>query len=157
MSKKKQRDIELFIVDVFVAVHQLEKYSSTFTNGDEFRHSNLHWDASIRQLEIIGEALNKLLDNESFSRSAPVYFRKIVNFRNAITHGYFGIDVAEVWSVIKDKLIILEKDLKTIVKSRIDLRLAIETEVEEYMLLEDVALVKFLTNLQNELVEADNV
>ena len=157
MSKKKQRDIELFIVDIFVAIHQLEKYSCTFIDYDDFRHSNLHWDASIRQLEIIGEALNKLLDNEDFSRNAPVYFRKIVNFRNAITHGYFGIDVAEVWSVIKEKLPVLEEDLKTIVKNRVDLRLAIETEVDEYILLEDVDVVKFLTNLQNELVEVDDV
>ena len=157
MSKKKQRDIELFIVDIFVAVHQLQKYTEPFSSKDDFRHSSLHWDASIRQLEIIGEALNKLLENENFSRVSPKYFRKIVNFRNVISHGYFGIDVDEVWNVIKEKLDILNKDLEIIVGTEIDLHLAITTEIEEYMLLEDISLVRFLTDLQKKFTEADNV
>jgi len=147
----------LFIVDIFVAVYQLNKYTESFSNKDDFRHSSLHWDASIRQLEIIGEALNKLLENESFSQVVPGYFRKIVNFRNVISHGYFGIDVDEVWNVIKEKLHTLNEDLQTIVGRKIDLHLAIETEIEEYILLEDISLVIFLTELQKQYLEADNV
>ncbi len=157
MSNRKQRDIELFIVDIFVAIHKVEKYTETFSNKDEFRHSSLHWDASIRQLEIIGEALNKLLENESFSQASPKYFRKIVNFRNVISHGYFGVDVDEVWNVIKEKLNILNADLEILVGTEIDLLLAIETEIEEYILLEDISLVKFLTHLRKKFIEVHNV
>ena len=157
MSKKKQRNIELFIVDVFVAMHQLEEYTSTFSNQDDFRHSNLHWDASIRQLEIIGEALNKLLENENFSRISPKYFRKIVNFRNVISHGYFGIDVDEVWNVINEKLSPLNEDLEKIVAKEIDLSEAIDTEQEAYRLLGDSLIVQFLKELQRKLTEVHNV
>ena len=157
MSKKKQRNIELFIVDVFVAMHQLEEYTSTFSNQDDFRHSNLHWDASIRQLEIIGEALNKLLENENFSCVSPKYFRKIVNFRNVISHGYFGIDVDEVWNVINEKLSPLNEDLEKIVAKEIDLSEAIDTEQEAYRLLGDSLIVQFLKELQRKLTEVHNV
>ncbi len=156
MSKKKQRNIELFIVDIFVAMQQLKRYTEPFTNRDDFRHSNLHWDASIRQLEIIGEALNRLLDDETFSQSSPKYFRKIVNFRNVISHGYFGIDVDEVWNVITDKLTSLDEDLKKIVVTGINLDFAISTEIDAYTKLEDILLVKYLTELQNKFLEVKN-
>ena len=89
MSKKQQRDIELFIVDIFVSIQKIKTYTKEFKNSQDFAHSGLHWDASIRQLEIIGEALNKLLKNDNFNLLAPSYFRKVVNFRNIIIHGYF--------------------------------------------------------------------
>jgi uncharacterized protein with HEPN domain len=96
MSNKIERDIELFIVDVFVAIKKINNYT------DDFQHSGLHWDATIRQLEIIGEALNKLLDDDKFKLIAPSYFR------NAIAHGYFGIDLDEVWNIIQVVILIVE-------------------------------------------------
>ena len=156
MSKKKQRDIELFVVDTFVAIHQVKKYTAPFKNKDDFRHNSLHWDATIRQLEIIGEALNKLLENEEFNKASPRYFRKIVNFRNVISHGYFGIDLDEVWNVVNEKLDVLSDDLLTIVNVNINLQPAIETEIEEYMKLADTSLVNFLMDLQKKCSETQN-
>jgi len=148
MLKKKQRDIELFIVDIFVAIVKIEEYVSPFNDEDEFHHSSLHWDASIRQLEIIGEALNNLLEDEYFASVSPRYFRKIVNFRNVIVHGYFGIDSEEVWDVISTKLDLLNTDLKDLIgNSTIDLTYAIETSTNEYNTLNDQRVVEFLKTL----------
>ena len=142
MSNK--RNIELFIVDVFVAIKKVDNYTIRFNNPSDFQHSSLHWDATMRQLEIIGEALNKLLDDKKFKLIAPSYFRKIVNFRNAIAHGYFGIDLDEVWNIITHKLTVLNDDLKNLVKNSIDISEAIACEIEEYRLLEDMEIVKYL-------------
>jgi uncharacterized protein with HEPN domain len=125
MSNKFKRDIELFIVDIFVSIVKINDYTKVFENPNEFQHSSLHWDATMRQLEIIGEALNKLLEDEKFKSLAPSYFRKIVNFRNTIAHGYFGIDLDEVWNIITNKLEILNNDLKNLVKDNIDISDAI--------------------------------
>ncbi len=145
MPKKKKRDIELFIVDIFVAIIKIREYTSSFEDEDEFHHSSLHWDATIRQLEIIGEALNNLLEDEYFSSLSPKYFRKIVNFRNAIAHGYFGIDSEEVWDVVSTKIDLLNNDLKDIVNSStIDLEYAAETTINEYSLLNDYKVIEFL-------------
>lgn len=148
MSNKKNRDIELFIVDVFVSIQKIDEYTKIFDNPSDLQHSSLHWDATIRQLEIIGEALNKLLDNENFSNLAPRYFRKIVNFRNAIVHGYFGIDLDEVWDIITNKLNILNNDLLKIVKNNIDLSLAIESSINEYQNINDINIVKYLITFE---------
>ena len=63
-------------------------------------------------MEIIGEATNsliklKVLDNKKY--------RKIVDFRNTIIHGYFGIDEDEVWSVVTDRLTPFSQELKNII------------------------------------------
>ncbi|MBE0515676.1 HepT-like ribonuclease domain-containing protein, partial [Sulfurimonas sp.] len=91
------------------------------------RYSSLHWDATIRELELTGEALNTLLNDEKFLKSAPPYFRKVVNFRNAISHGYFGIDESEVWNIVDEKLDLLSNDLHQICKDNIDLSKAIQS------------------------------
>lgn len=142
MSKK--RDVELFIVDIFIAIQKIKEYVVPFKNQEAFLHSSLHWDASMRQLEIIGEALNKLLDDDNFQSLAPSYFRKVVNFRNSIIHGYFGIDSDEVWDIIHNKLSLLEKDLHQIVDKSLDLSEAIACEIEEYQELNDINIVKYL-------------
>ena len=149
MSNNKKRDIELFIVDIFVAIEKIKEYTQPFNNPSDFQHSSLHWDASMRQLEIIGEALNKLLEDNKFNSLAPNYFRKVVNFRNSIVHGYFGIDLEEVWNIITEKLSILNIDLSIIVKDNINLEEAILCEIEEYKSLNDVNIVKYLMQLES--------
>jgi len=145
MSEK--RDIKLFIVDVLVSIQKVKEYIQPFDNSSTFLHSSLHWDASMRKLEIIGEALNKLLEDENFNSLSPTYFRKIVNFRNTIVHGYFGIDVDEVWDIVTNKLQILEDDLLGIVENNIDITDAISCEIEEYKNLNDINIVKYLSSL----------
>ena len=147
MPKKKQRDITLFIVDVFVGIAKIKEYVEPFDDEDEFRHSSLHWDASIRQIEVIGEALNHLLDDEYFASISPKYFRKIVNFRNVIAHGYFGIDTEEVWDVIRHKLFLLDTDLQEVVRNaEIDLSLALGKTMNEYTALNDRTIMNYLKN-----------
>jgi len=148
MSNKKKRDLELFILDILISIVKIKEYIKDFDNANDFQHSSLHWDASMRNLEIIGEALNKLLEDENFNKLAPSYFRKVVNFRNSIIHGYFGIDLDEVWDIITVKLEILNIDLNKIVNNNINLEYAILTQIEEYKNLNDVTIVKFLINLK---------
>lgn len=148
MSKKKQRDLEYFIVDIFVAIDKINRYTKIFNSADELRYDSLHWDATIRELELIGEALNNLLDDDNFSLNAPNYFRKVVNFRNTISHGYFGIDEEEVWSIIKNKLELLMGDILNICKS-INLNDAINAQIVDYEKLKDVQTIKFLKTFLN--------
>jgi len=140
---KSSRDIELFIVDVFVSLEKIRQYCSVFDDADTFKHSNLHLYASIRQLEIVGESLKHLLADERFSIHAPSYFRKIVNFRNVIVHEYFGIDEDEVWDVVTHKLLLLENDMQKIIKE-IDVSLAISTTLDE---VHDESVKKMLQKL----------
>jgi len=123
------RDITLYIVDIFIAINKIERYTNTFSDGSALLSSELHWDATIRELEVIGEATKYLLEDELIENK----YRRIVDFRNQIMHGYFGIDEAIVWDVIVHKLPEYKNDLKTMLyHSSFDLSFAIEHAKEEF-------------------------
>ncbi|MDD3463832.1 MAG: DUF86 domain-containing protein [Sulfurospirillaceae bacterium] len=103
----------------------------------------------MRAFEIIGESLNYLLENESFDDLAPSYFRKIVNFRNVIAHGYFGIDADEVWDIVTDKLNDLNEDLLSMVSSQFNIQEALVLTIQEYTKREDKNIVEYLNTLMS--------
>jgi len=107
------RELEFYIVDIFIAYDKIKRYSHKFVNAQEFLHSELEWDAVIRELEIIGEATNQLLKTNILGNE----YRVIVDFRNQINHGYFGIDENIVWEVIKNYLDTFRLELIKVIKS----------------------------------------
>jgi uncharacterized protein with HEPN domain len=142
MSK---REITLYVVDIFIAINKLNRYTSKFTDAETFKWSELEWDASIRELEIIGEATKILIHSDILSNDK---YRKIVDFRNIISHGYFGIDEEEVFIIIKEKLAILSDDLIELIKHKnISIKEAISLAIEENIL--NKKLTDFLNDLQN--------
>ena len=123
------RDITLYIVDIFIAIDKLEIYIKDFNTPDQLLYSDIHWDACIRELEIIGEATKFLLNNDLLDTQ----YRRIVNFRNQIIHGYFGIDENIVWDILKNKLPIYQVDLEEMIHSQnIDLIHAINHAKNEF-------------------------
>lgn len=146
MSK---RDIEFYIVDIFIAHNKIKRYISKFDTPQDFLYSELEWDASIRQLEIIGEATKFLIRNNTLDKS----YKTIVNFRNHINHEYFGIDENIVWDVVTNLLEQYIKDLKKIVeKNKINL-----TEIIKYAKIDykkNKEVINFLQTLENEIMEA---
>lgn len=70
---------------------------------NSFQQDDRTIDAVVRNLEIIGEAANRL--SESFKlQYAEIPWRKIVGLRNRIVHEYFGVDVDIVWSILQSDL-----------------------------------------------------
>jgi uncharacterized protein with HEPN domain len=149
MPKVKKRNLELCIVDVFVAIHKIKTYTALFENGLALQNNSLHWDATIRSFEVIGGALNYLLVDESFSARAPSYFKKIANFRNAIIHGYFGIDSDEVWDIITCKLEDLNDDLLAFSLKNFNLEEAIDLTIVEYSFSNEASIIHYLQKLKH--------
>jgi uncharacterized protein with HEPN domain len=143
MSK---RDSSFYFIDIFIAIYKIKLYTSRFNNGEELLDSMLEWDATIRELEIIGEATNSLIKLKVLENKK---YRKIVDFRNIIIHGYFGIDEDEVWDVVSDKLMFLYKDLKSIVmQQNISIKDAVYFAKEEN--LKNKELVLYIEKLYDE-------
>jgi len=123
------RDITFYVVDIFIAIDKVKRYTKRFENGSELLYDEVYWDATIRELEIIGEATKYLLKDELIDAK----YRRIVDFRNQILHGYFGIDENIVWDVVKNKLSEYEVDLKyMLLEENMDLSLAVEYAEDEY-------------------------
>lgn len=110
---KVDRNIELFIFDIFIAIQKIKKVSSKFDNVDDLLHSFTDWDSVIREFEIIGEASKYLLRDKLVENSN----QRIVDFRNQITHEYFGIDQDIVWGIINQKLTIFEQTIIELIKN----------------------------------------
>ena len=98
--KKSNRNIELFIFDIFIAIQKIKKVASEFDDVEKLMYDFKSWDSIIREFEIIGEATKYLLKNSLLSKDYQV----IVDFRNQITHAYFGIDLNIVWTIIHTDL-----------------------------------------------------
>ena len=94
---KVNRDVELFIFDIFVAIQKIKKVSSRFENVDDLLHDFMAWDSVIREFEIAGEASKYLLRDKLLNSQ----YQEVVDFRNQITHEYFGIDQDIVWTIIR--------------------------------------------------------
>ena len=54
----------------------------------------------MRNLEIIGEAASRLPE-EFTSRHPATEWTKIVGLRHRIVHGYFGLDLEIIWTIVE--------------------------------------------------------
>jgi uncharacterized protein with HEPN domain len=73
---------------------------------ENFLQSPTTQDAVIRNLEIIGEACHNVLRHHpAFAASHPgVPWRSPYEMRNALIHGYFGVDLVSTWATIVNDL-----------------------------------------------------
>ena len=56
--------------------------------------------ASIKQIEIIGEAAKNLSD-ETKQNYPTIEWREISGLRNILVHEYFGVDIDLIWQIIQ--------------------------------------------------------
>ena len=79
---------------------------------EEYLSNEVLCRASIRSLEIIGEATKKLTDD--FKNLQPVIeWKEIAGTRDKLIHDYYGIDYDIVWDIITSKIQELHQYLKT--------------------------------------------
>lgn len=93
------------------AIKQIEVFTENM-NLNVFE-SNLVRSACIFQLEIIGEAVNKITQNIK-NKYQQVDWINITGLRNIIAHEYWGIDYTIVWSIIISELPKLKMDIEKI-------------------------------------------
>ena len=81
---------------------------------EDYRSDRLLRQAIERNFEIIGEAVNRLaqLDPETAGRITK--HRRIVDFRNVLTHGYDLIDHRIVWSTIEEEVPVLLAEVEAL-------------------------------------------
>lgn len=92
------RDYKSFIDDILGAIQRIEQYTNDL-DIEDFSESQLHQDAVIRNLEIIGEAVKRLPRNLR-NKYPDIGWKKIAGLRDILIHAYFGIDVEIIWDVV---------------------------------------------------------
>jgi uncharacterized protein with HEPN domain len=110
-----KKDALIFIKHVLEYIEKIEVNLKGANKKVFLKDENLH-DATIRRLEIIGEAIKNV--PLSFRKKYPqIEWKLIAGFRDKLIHHYFGVDNEKVWGVIKDELPILKEKIKFILDS----------------------------------------
>ncbi len=74
------------------------------------------FSACVRQLEIVGEAVNRLSD-DLIANNPDVEWRKVTGLRNMLIHEYFGIDDRLIWNIIQRNIPDLKDKVDKIVST----------------------------------------
>ena len=83
---------------ILEAISEIENYTDN-TNIDTFFENSMMRFASIKQMEIIGEAANYLTE-ETTNKFFEIQWKQIIGLRNMLVHEYFGIDNDLIWQII---------------------------------------------------------
>ena len=79
------RDESLYLEDMKESCEKVIRFTKGMTYK-EFVHDDLHFDAVLRNLEIIGEAV-KNISEETRQNYPQINWRKIAGFRDIVAHG----------------------------------------------------------------------
>ncbi len=94
------RDWRLYVDDMISFAEKVLVYTEGFDRL-RFEASGLTYDATIRNLELIGEAATRIpAPVREFA--SHIQWREIISMRNRLIHGYLGIDNDTLWSIIQD-------------------------------------------------------
>jgi uncharacterized protein with HEPN domain len=96
------RDYKVYLADIVEAIGRIRRYTGGYTLAQLARDRRT-LDAVVRNLEVIGEAA-KNVPVEVRRKHPEVEWRRMAGLRDILIHQYFGIDVAIVWDVVRNKL-----------------------------------------------------
>ena len=110
-----RRDPRILLADIQQAAADIASYLEAMTLEDYLGDGRTQ-AAVERKFEVIGEALNRLHgDHPDLARQIP-HLRRIVDFRNLLSHGYDRVLPDRVWNYAQQNL----PSLRRIVQSLLD-------------------------------------
>jgi uncharacterized protein with HEPN domain len=106
-----------YLHDINIACGFIRRFTENKTLGD-YREDPMLRSAVERQFQIIGEALQKLIKENSSFKDSITEYRDIINFRNILVHGYDMVDDEVVWGVIERSLPTLHKEILALLQAK---------------------------------------
>lgn len=111
-----KRNIEFFVIDMLLSIDRINRYSSSLATVNDFICDETAFNVILRDLALIGEAMNHILQAKKLKNLIKPAWREIVAFRNIVIHEYFGVSYSEVFEIIKEEVPKLEKELLRFLK-----------------------------------------
>ncbi|WP_075602362.1 HepT-like ribonuclease domain-containing protein [Saccharicrinis aurantiacus] len=97
-----KREVKKYLYDIKVSIDSIFDYLGDKRDFFEYQNNKLLRRAVEREIEIIGEAMNRIL------KIAPDVnienARQIVDTRNWVIHGYDKVDDVVIWGIISKHL-----------------------------------------------------
>jgi uncharacterized protein with HEPN domain len=111
-SPKPPREWRFYIQDVLSFAEKCLAYTEGI-NQQTFTSSGMTNDATLRNLELIGNAATHVPDDIR-AVHPDIPWRMLIATRNRLIHVYLGIDEDMIWSIIRDDIPVLIAKLEEI-------------------------------------------
>ena len=109
-----ENEIKTWLEDISQAIDEIQSFLPEKKDFIEFQEDLKTQRAIERNIEIIGEAVGRIL---KLSPDFPVQnARKIVDTRNRIIHGYDTVSKDIIWGIVIRDLPKLETEIKRLLK-----------------------------------------
>lgn len=95
------------------AIREINQYVQGVEHST-FVSDSMMYNATLRQLEIIGEASSRL-SVALVQENNQVPWPQIVGLRNLVIHEYFGVDDMIIWNIVQYDLPELKRKIQVIV------------------------------------------
>ena len=104
-----------YLFDIKLAIEEIDSYFENEPRKfDNYKQNSLLKRAIERNLEIIGEALNRILKEDP---DFPIEnAKRIIGLRNQIIHGYDSISDENIWGILTIHLPKLKSDIESLIK-----------------------------------------
>ncbi|MDD2366344.1 MAG: DUF86 domain-containing protein [Desulfuromonadaceae bacterium] len=102
-----------FLQDILESINAALEFVMGY-NIESFTSDRKTKSATIRELEIIGEAASRIsaINKEQYT---AVPWRLMIDFRNVLSHEYFGVNEEVVFDIVQKKLPNLKVQIEEIV------------------------------------------
>ena len=106
----------LALQTIVESIDKITLYSGVSSSADNFYHDTKSFDATMIHFINIGEMIDRV-SNKVKDTYPTIPWRDIKDFRNLVTHNYFGIDADEIWDIIVNHLPKLKIDISEILQN----------------------------------------
>ncbi|MGM8929982.1 HepT-like ribonuclease domain-containing protein [Salinicola halophyticus] len=101
-DQRPEREWRFYIDDMLSFAEKILAYTEGL-DQETFVSSDLTYDATLRNLALIGEAATRIPEDVRADH-AEVPWRLIIATRNRLIHAYLGVDNDTIWSIIQENI-----------------------------------------------------
>ena len=108
-------EIKKYLLDILISINSIDDYLGQPKSFTLYQSNKLIRRAVEREIEIIGEAMNRIL---KASPEIPIsYSRVIVDLRNKVIHAYDNLNQPMIWKIIIKDLPVLKQEVSQLLES----------------------------------------
>ena len=105
-----------WIFDIQIAINEIDGFFTIYPKDFfEYKNNIVLKRATERELEIIGEAVNRIIKQDSSFENQITNAKSIIGLRNQVIHAYDSISDENIWSILINHLPKLKSDIDKLI------------------------------------------